>query len=94
MPDPNVNGFSRHDCEPFGSKRDFRHGSKSEVGGRNREVRFTPESRLNSDIAACLKRADIVAKVPKCGAANFSPKKETSDNRRSIWLQTRYENRQ
>jgi hypothetical protein len=27
--------------------------SKPEVGGRNREVRFTPESRLNSDIAAC-----------------------------------------
>jgi hypothetical protein len=29
------------------------YGSNSEVGGRNREVRFTPESRLNSDIAAC-----------------------------------------
>jgi hypothetical protein len=28
-------------------------GSNSEVGGRNREVRFIPESRLNSDIAAC-----------------------------------------
>jgi hypothetical protein len=28
-------------------------GSNSDVGGRNREVRFTPESRLNSDIAAC-----------------------------------------
>jgi hypothetical protein len=34
-----------------------RSGSNSEVGGRNREVRFTPESRLNSDIAACPKGA-------------------------------------
>ena len=33
-------------------------GSNSEVGGRNREVRFTPESKLNSGIAPCLKRAD------------------------------------
>jgi hypothetical protein len=32
-------------------------GSNSEVSGRNREVRFTPESRLNSDIAACPKGA-------------------------------------
>jgi hypothetical protein len=30
-----------------------RFAPNSEVGGRNREVRFTPESRLNSDIAAC-----------------------------------------
>jgi hypothetical protein len=35
-------------------------GSNSEVGGRNREVRFTPESKLNSGIAPCLKRADSV----------------------------------
>jgi len=32
---------------------DLRSGSTSEVGSRNREVRFTPENRLNSDIAAC-----------------------------------------
>jgi hypothetical protein len=32
-------------------------GPNSEVGGRNSEVRFTPESRLNSDIAACSFRA-------------------------------------
>jgi hypothetical protein len=37
--------------------------------------------------------ADIVAKVPKGAAANFPPKNETSDNRRSIGLQTRYQNR-
>ena len=37
--------------------------------------------------------ADIVAKVPKGAAANFPPKNETSDNRRSIGLQTRYKNR-
>jgi hypothetical protein len=29
----------------------------SEIGGRNREARFNPESRLNSDIAPCLKSA-------------------------------------
>src|ERR1700688_4914878 len=34
-----------------------RCGSNSEVGCRNREVRFTPESRLNSDIAPCPKSA-------------------------------------
>src|SRR6202041_2070582 len=33
--------------------------SNSEVGGRNREVRFTPESRLKSDIAACRFRASF-----------------------------------
>ena len=32
---------------------DVRVGSKPEVGGYNREVRFTLESRLNSDVAAC-----------------------------------------
>jgi hypothetical protein len=37
--------------------------------------------------------ADIVAKVPKGAAANFPPKNETSDDRRSIGLQTRYQNR-
>jgi hypothetical protein len=36
---------------------DGRSGSNSEVGGRNREVRFTSESRLNSDIAPCPKSA-------------------------------------
>jgi hypothetical protein len=37
--------------------------------------------------------ADIVAKVPKSAAVDFSPKNETSDNRRSMGLQTRYQNR-
>jgi hypothetical protein len=46
--------------------------------------RFTPESGLMSDIAPCPKSADSVAKVPKAAAAKFSPKNETSDNRRSI----------
>jgi hypothetical protein len=36
---------------------------------------------------------DIVAKVPKGAAANFPLKNETSDNRRSMGLQTRYQNR-
>ena len=37
--------------------------------------------------------ADIVAKVPKGAAANFPPKNETSDNRRLMGRQTRYQNR-
>jgi hypothetical protein len=37
--------------------------------------------------------ADSVAKVPKAAAAKFSPKNETSDNRRSIEPQTRCQNR-
>jgi hypothetical protein len=37
--------------------------------------------------------ADIVAKVPKGAAANFPPKNETSDNRRSTGIQTHYQNR-
>src|SRR5229473_5925880 len=36
--------------------------------------------------------ADSVAKVPKAAAAKFSPKNETSDNRRSIEPQTRCQN--
>jgi len=36
---------------------------------------------------------DSVAKVPKGAAANFPPKSEKSDNRRSIEPQTRYQNR-
>jgi hypothetical protein len=36
---------------------------------------------------------DSVAKVPKAAAAKFSPKNETSDNRRSIEPQTRRQNR-
>jgi hypothetical protein len=50
-------------------------------------------SGLKSDIAPCPKGADIVAKVPKGAAANLPPKNETSDNRRSIALQTRFQNR-
>src|SRR5260370_42243283 len=37
--------------------------------------------------------ADIVAKVPKGGGANFPPNNKTSNNRRSIGLQTRYQTR-
>src|SRR5258708_1295037 len=43
-------------CQLPGALRD---GSNSEVGGRNREVRLTPESKLNSDIPACLKGANF-----------------------------------
>jgi hypothetical protein len=37
--------------------------------------------------------ADIVAKVPKSAAVDFSPKNETIDSRRSMGLQTRYKTR-
>jgi hypothetical protein len=52
-----------------------------------------PISGHSKGQSACLKGADIVAKVPKGAAANFPPNNETSDNRRSIGLQTRYQNR-
>jgi hypothetical protein len=51
--------------------------------------RSTPESGLKSDITPRPFRADIVAKVPKGPAANFPPKNEPSDHRRSMVLQTR-----
>jgi hypothetical protein len=54
-----VRGFFVH----IEDAADVRTGSNSEVGGRNHEVRFTPESRHNSDIAACPFGADFVAKV-------------------------------
>src|SRR6266851_4370020 len=43
--------------------------------------------------SACLKGADSVAKVPKGHEANFPPKNEISDNRRSMQPQTRCRNR-
>jgi hypothetical protein len=52
--------------------------SKPEVTAHRRDVCFAP---------------DIVAKVPKGRAVNFPPNNETSNNRRSIGLQTRYQNR-
>jgi hypothetical protein len=48
---------------------------------------------LESGIARGPKSADIVAKVSKRAAANFPQKNETGDIRRSIELQTRYQNR-
>ena len=35
-----------------------------EIGGRHRDVRFAPESRPNSDIAACLKRNSDLGAYP------------------------------
>jgi hypothetical protein len=49
--------FEHQEAARMTIRPDVSVGSNSEVGGRNREVRFTPESRLNSDIAACPKGA-------------------------------------
>jgi hypothetical protein len=68
-------------------------GPKAALTAPKTDFRYTPESGLKTDITPCPKGADIVAKVPKGVAANFPPKKETSDNRRSIGLQTGYQNR-
>jgi hypothetical protein len=38
-------------------------GQKAKYSLRAHVFRFTPESGLKSDIARCLKRADIIAKV-------------------------------
>jgi hypothetical protein len=38
-------------------------GQKAKYSERADVFRFAPENGLNSDIAACLKSADIVAKV-------------------------------
>jgi hypothetical protein len=68
-------------------------GSISDLSERLGEVRSSPNNGHVTTASACLKSADIVAKVPKGAAANFPPKNKTSDNRRSIGLQTRYQNR-
>ena len=85
--------FCWRDLHPLEWQLASLHGQKAKYSLRAHIVRFAPESGLKSDIAGGPFRADIVAKVPKGGAANFSPKNETSDNRRSIGLQTRYQNR-
>jgi hypothetical protein len=41
----------------------FRNGSKAVFAALKCDFRYAPESRLNAVIAACPKRADIVAKV-------------------------------
>jgi hypothetical protein len=59
----------------------------------HREVGFTFKNGHRQTGPVGPFRADIVAKVPKGAAANFPPKNEKSDNRRSIEPQTRYQNR-
>jgi hypothetical protein len=57
------------------------------------DFRSYPKNGSAADIAVGPVRANIVAKVPKGAAANFPPTNETSNNRRSIGLQTRRQNR-
>jgi hypothetical protein len=68
-------------------------GQKAKYSRRANVFRFAPESGHRAMQSACPFRADSVAKVPKATAAKFSPKNETSDNRRSIEPQTRCQNR-
>jgi len=72
---------------------DVRLGSTAALTAPKSDFRYTPESGLKTDIVPCPKSADSVAKVPKAAAAKFSPKNETSDNRRSIEPQTRCQTR-
>jgi hypothetical protein len=67
--------------------------SKAVILKVGNDFRSFPNNRHVTTASACPFRADIVAKVPKGAAANFPPKNETSENRRSIGLQTRYQNR-
>jgi hypothetical protein len=59
----------------------------------NREVGFALNNGHGQPSLSGPRSADIVAKVSKGSAANFPPNNETSNNRRSIGLQTRYQNR-
>jgi hypothetical protein len=78
---------------PKPKQREVRSGSNSEVAGLEQDVRSTLKNRHRHAGPACPKSADFVAKVPKGTAANFPPKNETSDNRRSVQPQTRYRSR-
>jgi hypothetical protein len=64
-----------------------------DVGAFLNEARSTPNNGHRQFDPLLPKSADSVAKVPKAAAAKFSPKNETSDNRRSIEPQTRCQNR-
>jgi len=57
------------------------------------EISFTAQVVSLTVSGLRLLVADSVAKVPKAAGAKFPPKNETSDNRRSIEPQTRYQNR-
>ena len=68
-------------------------GQKAKYSLRADVFRFAPDNRHAVTAPPCRFRADIVAKVRKRAAANFPPKNEASDHRRSTELQTRYQNR-
>jgi hypothetical protein len=75
------------------SSTQVRDGSKADLKPQMTDFRFTPRNGHHLAQPSRPLSADIVAKVPKGAAANFPPKNETSDNRRSIGLQTRCQNR-
>jgi hypothetical protein len=78
-------------CESFGTTR-LSSFSTQTAFAICRDVRLLRQSG-RTPIRSRQLSADIVAKVPKVAAANFSPKNEASDDRHSIGPQTRYENR-
>jgi hypothetical protein len=54
---------------------------------------YVPGELIPLPLSGSIPELPHVAKVPKGAAANFPPKNEKSDNRRSIEPQTRYQNR-
>jgi hypothetical protein len=75
-------GYSSAPCHPLSSRDQSRLLRAPLV--------HWPTFSITSDRRHPPLLADIVAKVPKNEAANFSPKNETSDNRQSIGLQAGY----
>jgi hypothetical protein len=74
--------------------------SKADINRRPRDVRSALETYIPKPLILRIGNsrqrplcADSVAKVLKGAAANFPPKNEKNDNRRSIEPQTHYENR-
>src|SRR5205085_6773686 len=69
------------------------HCRSPSLGGHIRLAPYVPGELIPLSLSGSIPELLHVAKVPKGAAANFPPKNETSDSRRSIGLQTRYQNR-
>jgi hypothetical protein len=58
-----------------------------------RRASYVPGELIPLPLSGSIPELPHVAKVPKGAPVDFSPKNETRDNRRSMGLQTRYQNR-